>query len=106
MLLICTEISTSVPLVEFLFSGIGGTVLCSIITLILGGFIGFRIGVKSILKQTQKAGNNNNQSQIGTVTTDISENNAQPINCVVNQSQKAKDNANQIQIGGIHHGKR
>ena len=33
-----------------------------------GGFIGYRIGIKNKVSQSQKAGNNSNQTQIGSIT--------------------------------------
>lgn len=36
-----------------------------ILGFLFGGFIGFRIGVKKSVKQSQKAGDNSKQTQIG-----------------------------------------
>lgn len=54
--------------IEWIFSGIGTQILFFIITLIIGGAIGYSIGIKVKNKQTQKAGDNSNQSMIGNTT--------------------------------------
>lgn len=53
---------------EWIFSGAGTAVISGIISFILGGVIGYNIGVTSRNKQSQKAGDNSNQFQIGNTT--------------------------------------
>ena len=52
---------------DWVFSGIGTAILSGIAGLIVGGKIGYHIGIhkKIIIKQKQKAGDNSSQIQIG-----------------------------------------
>lgn len=52
---------------EWIFSGIGTEIISAIIGLIIGGVSGYKIGVRNKIKQVQKAGNNSNLSQTGSV---------------------------------------
>lgn len=58
--------------IETIFDGIGTEIVSTVIGLILGalggGFAGYHIGVKITNKQKQKANNNANQVQIGSIT--------------------------------------
>ena len=47
------------------FSGIGTEILCSLVSFLLGGVTGYKIGTSSRNKQSQKAGDNSTQIQIG-----------------------------------------
>lgn len=49
---------------EWIFDGIGTTIVSSIISLLLGGTIGYTIGINKN-NQKQKAGDNSTQFQIG-----------------------------------------
>jgi hypothetical protein len=52
--------------IKWIFDGIGTTIITSIISLLIGGGIGYKIAIKkTVIKQTQKAGDNSNQIQIG-----------------------------------------
>lgn len=53
---------------EWFFSGLGTAVISGIISFIVGCVIGYNIGVSSRNKQSQKAGDNSNQFQIGNTT--------------------------------------
>ena len=53
---------------EWIFEGIGTELLSLAIGAVVGGLTGYKIGVKNKVKQTQKAGNNSTQNQIGSVT--------------------------------------
>ena len=57
---------------SWIFDGIGTEIICVIVSLIVGsiggGAIGYKIGTKNKNKQIQKAKDNANQSQIGSVT--------------------------------------
>ncbi len=53
--------------IKWIFSGIGTEILSSIIGLIVGAFAGYRYGVHNSIKQSQKAGNNSKQTQIGSI---------------------------------------
>lgn len=56
--------------IEWIFSGIGTYILSVLAGLLVGGFTGYKIGIRSKVKvkQKQKAGNNSNQTQIGNIT--------------------------------------
>lgn len=49
---------------EWIFDGIGTTIISSVISLIIGETIGYKIGINKNI-QKQKAGNNSTQVQIG-----------------------------------------
>ena len=53
---------------EWIFEGIGTELLSLAIGAVVGGLTGYKIGVKNKVKQTQKAGKNSTQNQIGSVT--------------------------------------
>lgn len=51
---------------EWIFDGIGTAILSSLVSLLVGGGIGYRVGInKNKVKQKQKAGDHANQIQIG-----------------------------------------
>lgn len=51
---------------EWIFNGIGTTIVSSIVSLLVGGGIGYRVGInKNKVKQKQKAGDHASQIQIG-----------------------------------------
>lgn len=51
---------------EWIFDGIGSTILSSLVSLLVGGGIGYRVGInKNKVKQKQKAGDHACQIQIG-----------------------------------------
>lgn len=52
---------------EWIFDGIGTAIISAIVGLIVGGGVGYYIGVNTTIKQKQKAGDNANQVQIGQV---------------------------------------
>ena len=56
--------------IEWIFSGIGTYILSVLAGLLVGGFTGYKIGIRSKVKvkQKQRAGNNSNQTQIGNIT--------------------------------------
>lgn len=49
---------------KWIFEGIGTLIIGTFI----GGAVGYKIGVKNKIKQTQKAGDNSTQSQVGSNT--------------------------------------
>ena len=57
--------------IQWVFDGIGTEIISIIIGLIVGciggGFVGYRIGNKNKVKQAQKAHDNVNQNQVGTI---------------------------------------
>ena len=52
---------------EWIFSGIGTSILTGILGLVIGGGVGYKIGIRNSIRQKQKAHNNVNQSQIGQI---------------------------------------
>lgn len=51
---------------EWIFDGIGTTILSSLVSLLVGGGIGYRVGInKNKVEQKQKAGDHASQIQIG-----------------------------------------
>ena len=52
---------------EWFFSGIGTEIISALIGLLFGGIGGYKIGVRNKIKQAQKAGDNSNLSQMGSV---------------------------------------
>ena len=52
---------------EWIFDGIGTTIVSGIFGMIIGGGAGYYIGMQTSIKQKQKAKNNANQVQIGQV---------------------------------------
>lgn len=53
---------------EWLFDGIGTEIISLVIGLLIGGGAGYRIGVrKTVVRQSEKAGDNAIQQQIGTI---------------------------------------
>ena len=53
---------------KWIFDGIGTELLSLVIGAVVGGVTGYKIGITKKVKQTQKAGKNSTQSQIGSVT--------------------------------------
>lgn len=51
---------------EWIFDGIGTTIVTLIVGFLTGGAVGYKIGInKNTVKQKQKAGDNSSQIQIG-----------------------------------------
>lgn len=50
---------------EWLFDGIGTSLVTFVLGLIFGGTAGYKIAVKRSVKQNQTAGDNSNQFQVG-----------------------------------------
>lgn len=86
---------------DWFFDGIGTEVLSIIVSLIIGGAIGYQIGVRKTSKQAQKAGNESKQSQKVIIKDDYIIEGKKRINyeTTVAQSQIAGDNSSQTQIG-------
>lgn len=75
---------------EWIFSGIGTSILMGII----GFLVGYKIGVhKSKIKQNQKAKDGSKQTQIGTKCD------SDNVKNTINQKQTAGNKVEQIQIG-------
>ena len=52
----------------WIFDGLGTEIISLFVGLCSGGVIGFRLGIKNKVSQSQKAGYNSNQTQIGSIT--------------------------------------
>jgi hypothetical protein len=89
--------------VNWFFDGIGTEIISILVSLVVGGAVGYTVGVKRTVKQMQTAGENARQRQ----ETRLGEENvgAAPSKrkAHIRQSQKAGDGAVQTQIGGIDH---
>lgn len=89
---------------EWIFSGIGTTVLTGIGGIIIGGIGGYQIGIHSHGKQYQKAGKEAKQKQeLELIEDGICENNR--VKNFIKQKQEAGDKSDQIQIGRVRSGR-
>ncbi len=53
---------------EWIFDGIGTEIIVFVLGLIIGGPVGYKIGVhRARIKQKQKAGDSSNQTQVGQI---------------------------------------
>lgn len=52
---------------DWVFDGIGTAILTGVLSLIIGGGVGYKIGVSKNIKQIQKSGNKSEQQQIGEI---------------------------------------
>ncbi len=52
---------------EWIFDGIGTAIVSGVIGMVVGGGVGYYIGIHATIKQKQKAGDNAQQSQIGQI---------------------------------------
>lgn len=53
--------------IEWIFNGIGTQFIMFLLGTITGGFCGYTIGIHKKTKQSQKAGDNSSQTQIGSI---------------------------------------
>lgn len=53
--------------IEWIFSGIGTQIITFLVGTITGGFCGYKIGIHKKTNQSQKAGDNSSQIQIGSI---------------------------------------
>ena len=81
--------------ITWVFDGIGSTIFSLIAGALIGGAIGYKIGVHKNVKQRQEFTLENE---------DVSKDGGK-IKNNFQQSQKAGDNAEQVQIGGIKRGR-
>ena len=52
---------------EWFFDGIGTEIISLIVGALIGGGVGYKIGIKKVFKQRQKAKDNANQIQVGEI---------------------------------------
>jgi len=57
----------SIQNISWIFDGIGTAAVTFLLGLSVGGTAGYKIAIKKNIKQTQKAGDNSSQSQIGEI---------------------------------------
>ncbi len=88
--------------VQWIFSGIGVEILKVLIGAIIGGGVGYAVGVRRKISQSQIATDNAEQDQ----NTNIIENQSEKvIESGINQKQKAGNDSKQSQVGIIKNGK-
>ena len=91
--------------ITWVFDGIGSTIFSIAVSALIGGAVGYKIGVHKNVKQKQIGGNSAKQRQEFILENeDVSEDGGK-IKNNFQQSQKAGDNAEQVQIGGIKRGR-
>lgn len=90
--------------VTWVFDGIGSTIFSLIVGALIGGGVGYKIGVHKTVKQKQTGGDNVKQRQEFTLENEDVSKDGGKIKNNFQQSQKAGDNAEQVQIGGIKRG--
>ena len=83
---------------KWIFDGIGTEILSLSVGSIVGGVVGYKIGVKGNSKQKQKAGANAQQNQELDIDLESAKSGAR---AKVSQVQKAKDCASQSQVGRL-----
>ena len=91
--------------VTWIFDGIGSTIFSLIVGALIGGAVGYKIGVHKNVKQKQIGGNSAKQRQEFTLENESVSEDGGKIKNNFQQSQKAGDNAEQVQIGGIKRGR-
>lgn len=89
---------------EWIFSGIGTTILSGVAGIVIGSIGGYQIGIHSQGKQIQKAKDVVKQRQELEIESIDNERKANNQN-TVKQVQKAGNQSEQIQIGGVRSGK-
>lgn len=67
---------------EWIFSGIGTQILFSVLSFLIGGVVGYRIGISNKNKQSQTAGKGSTQNMTNTHTLTIGDVN----NSIANQA--------------------
>ncbi len=89
---------------EWIFSGIGTTILSGIVGVIIGGIGEYQIDIDNKGKQRQKAGDDAKQQQEFRLQ-DKNIKGENKIRNTIKQTQKAGDRAEQTQVGGVRNGK-
>lgn len=88
---------------EWIFSGIGTTILSGIGGIIIGSIGGYQIGIRGQGKQVQKAKDGTKQQQEMEVQAKNTAKKVKSENSI-KQIQKAGNNSEQIQIGSVESG--
>jgi hypothetical protein len=82
------------------FDGIGTEIVRLVIGAFVGGLVGFHIGKRSKLHQSQKGGQRTKQTQIGSSENNGIAERKTTNQALVKQSQIVGDNSEQFQSGG------
>ena len=90
--------------ITWVFDGIGSTIFSLIVGALIGGAIGYKIGIHKNIKQKQTGGDTVKQRQEFTLENEDVSKDGGKIKNNFQQSQRAGDNAEQVQIGGIKRG--
>lgn len=90
---------------EWILDGIGTEFMGLAISAIVGGFVGYKIGVHKSGKQIQKAKEGSKQRQEMIVEGDELDDKKENVNNKICQTQKAGKNSEQVQVGRIKNGK-
>ena len=91
--------------ITWVFDCIGATIFPIAVRALIGGAVGYKIGVHKNVKQKQTGGDNVKQRQEFTLENEDVSKDGGKIKNNFQQSQKAGDNAEQVQIGGIKRGR-
>ena len=91
---------------QWIFDGIGTEFLSLVIGGIVGGFAGYKIGIRKNGKQNQKAKSGAKQRQEILISSESSAESETGVQNRISQIQKAGKNSEQVQIGRIEDGKR
>ncbi len=93
--------------IQWIFDGIGTEIVSLILGLAVGGFTGYKIGIKHTSEQKQVADDDSKQKQeLHIDEKSTTGTNSSEIQSSIKQSQKAGKNAEQSQVGGIKDGRR
>ena len=90
--------------IQWIFSGIGTEILSLAIGAIVGGLVGYKIGISQSGKQKQRAGSNSKQQQELKIKQGSQTGETKTVKNTIRQSQRAGKNSEQVQIGGMHDG--
>ena len=88
--------------ITWIFSGIGNIIIMNLFSMVLGGFIGYKIAIKQSIAQKQNAGSHSKQYQKGHLSDINVVEKEKYLDFKMKQIQKAGDNSKQTQIGGMH----
>lgn len=88
--------------IQWIFDGIGTELISLAIGTIVGGFAGYKIGVKNKGKQIQKAKSGTKQRQEMIIDSNTTSGRAFNVQNGITQTQKSGKDSEQVQIGRIN----
>ena len=53
--------------IKWIFDGVGTALVTFVLGLLVGGTAGYKVAIRKTIQQTQKAGDNSTQTQIGEI---------------------------------------